>query len=341
MYDPSGLYVDPILTNFSTGYQSQSLYGWSIMPETPVSTQSGKYRVYDRSAWLIHNSRREPGTVANEIVGAKWSEDTFYTQEHSLQSPVFDEERQALTSQGGIANDVFGGDLQIDPEADAVDTVMGSIMLEHEKKVADLARNTANYAAGNFVTLAGANQFDDYTYVTAGIPDSIVSNPVAAIMTGMRTIYSKTGRYPNTLAIPTLGAGFIENHPRIVARFSNFALTDEEAFRKLTGFQGRIILVDSVYNAADNVDAAENITTLWGKDIWLGIVDPQPGQRTKTFGKTFAQRYPDGNLRPTEKWREEPRKADLVRSNYKYDLKVVSNVAGYIIKTAFSAGAWT
>jgi hypothetical protein len=341
MYDPSGLYVDPILTNFSVGYEEQDLHGWDFMPETPVTTQSGRYRVFDRSHWIIHNSRREPGTVANEVAGGKWSEDTFLTQEHSLQAPIHDEERQQLTSQGGLANDVFGGDLQIDPEADAVDLVMGSIMREHEKKVADLVRNTANYAAGNFVTLAGAQQFDDYTYVTAGIPDSIVSNPVAAIMAGMRVIYSKTGRWPNTLAIPTMGMSFIENHPRVVARFSNFALTNPDAFRLLTGFDGRIIPVDSAYNSADNIDAAEVITSLWGKDIWLGIVDPTPGQRTKTFGKTFAQVYPDGTLRPSEKWREEPRKSDIVRSNYKYDLKIVSNVAGYVIKTAFSAGAWT
>jgi hypothetical protein len=341
MYDPSGLYIDPILTNFSTGFKPQNLYAWEIMPETPVSTQSGRYRVYDRSSWLIHNSRREPGTVANEVVGAKWSEDTFFTTEHSLQSPVLDEERQQLTSQGGLANDVFGGDLQIDPEADAVDLVMGSILLELEKKVADLTRNTANYAAGNFVTLAGSQNWDDWTYVTAGAPNTVVSDPLKDIMTAMRTVYSKTGRYPNVMAIPTLGVPFIENHPKLVDRFKSFTLTDPDAFRKITGFEGKILLVDSVYNAADNVDATEVITTLWGKDVWLGVVDPQPGQRTKTFGKVFAQRYPDGTLRPSEKWREEPRKADIVRSNYKYDLKVVSNVAGYIIKTAFSSGAWT
>jgi hypothetical protein len=340
VYDPSGLYVDPILTNLSVGYPDQNLYGLALMPETPVRTQSGRYRVFDRSNWIIVPSRREPGTVANEIQGGKWSEDVFMTQEHSLQAPVLDEERQQLTSQGGLANDVFGGDLQLDPEADAVDLVMGSIMREHEKKVADLVRNTANYAAGNFVTLAGAQQWTDYTFVTAGDEYSIVSDPVGAIMTGMRTIYSKTGRYPNTLAIPTLGVGFIENHPRIVKRFSNFTLTNPDAFRQLTGFEGRILTVDSAYNAADNIDAAEIITDLWGKDVWLGIVDPQPGQKTKTFGKTFAQVYPNGTLRPSEKWREEPRKADVVRSNWKYDLKIVSNVAGYVIKTAFGATAW-
>lgn len=335
MYDPGTLYVDPILTNFSVGYEEQNLYAERIMPTTEVRTQSGRYRVFDRSNWLIFPDRREPGTVANEIRGAKWSEDTFFTKEHSLQAPVHDEEDQELTSQGGLANDVFGGTLDIDPMRDATQLVTRSILLGREKKVADAARNTANYAAGNFVTLAGAQQWDDYT---GGVAST--SDPVGQIRLGIRTIYSKTGRYPNTLAIPTLGVGYIENHPRVVDRFKSFALTDPEAFRKLTGFDGQILLVDSVYNAADNYEATEVITSLWGKDVWLGIVDPQPGQRTRTFAKTFSQVYPDGTIRPTDRWYENARKSEIVRVSQKYDLKIVSNVAGYIIKTAFSAGAF-
>src|SRR5689334_850363 len=135
MYDPSGLYFDPILTNMSVGWVEQNLYGYLFFPETPVRTQSGRYRVYDRSDWIIFKSRREPGTVANEVEGRKWSEDTFNTQEHSLQSAIKDEERQALQSMGGIAQAVYGGDLQIDPEADAVTLITRSIQLEHEQKV--------------------------------------------------------------------------------------------------------------------------------------------------------------------------------------------------------------
>lgn len=335
MYDPGTLYFDPILTNFSTGYQPQDLFGLRILPQTPVDTQSGRYRVYDRSGWLIYPSRREPGSVANEILGAKWSEDTFETQEHSLQSPVLDEERQQLTSQGGLANATFGGDLQLDPEQDATAATLNSILLEHELKVSNLVRNTANYPGGSTVTLAGAQQWDDYT---GGVAST--SNPVNDIIVAARKIKALTGRDPNTLVIPKMGIGFIDNHPRIVDRFKTFSLTEPEAFRRLTGFTGEIIMVDSVYNTANNVDAAESIASFWGKDVWLGIVDPTPGQKTKTFGKTFAQRYPSGDLRPVDRWREEPRKADLVRTSYKYDLKIVSSVAGYLIKTAFSAGAF-
>lgn len=343
MFDPGTLYVDPILTGFSVGYEDQTLHGEEIAPVTPVNTQSGKYLVFDRSAWLIYDSRREPGTVANEIQGAKWSTDSFETQEHSLQAPVLDEERQQLQSLGGLG--VAGlnqgaEELDLDPEQAATEAVTRSLLLEHELKIANAARNTANYAAGHSATLAGTSQWDDQAFVTAGDTYSIVSDPVADIQAAIRVIYADTGRYPNLMMIPRLGAAYIENHPRITKRFENFSLTNPNAFNLLSGFQGRVVLTESVYNAANNIDAAENMTSFWGKDVILAVVDPTPGQKTKTFMKTFAQVYPDGTTRPTDRWREIQRKADLVRTSYKYDFKIVSNVAGYILKTAFSAGAW-
>jgi hypothetical protein len=335
MYDPGTLYSDPILTNFSVGYKDQALYGDRIFPVTPVNTQSGRYRVFDRSNWLIFESAREPGAVANEILGAKWSEDTFYTRERSLQVPIYDEERQQLTSQGGFANAVFGGAMQINPELDATELATRSILLDLESKVSTLVRDPAQYAAANKITLSGASRWDDYT---GGATST--SNPVNDIMVGMRAVYAATGRYPNVLVIPKLGMSYIENHPRVVARFQNFALSIDDAFRILTGFEGTILGVDSVYNAANNIDATISVQSFWGKDVWLGIVDPGLGLNQFTFGKTFSQTYPDGTTRPVDRWREEPRKADLVRVSQKYDLKIVSAGAGYLITTAFNPTAF-
>jgi hypothetical protein len=340
MYDPGLLYVDPILTNLSVGFADPTVYGEQIMPVTPVNTQSGKYNVFDRSDWLIFESRRAPGTVAHEIEGRKWSTDTFDTVEHSLQSAIKDEERQMLLSQGGLANPVFGGAIQIDPEADAVRLVTRSLLLSHESKVSALVRNPANYPGTNTIALSGTGQWDNYTYGTPGIPTTVISDPVTNILAGMRVIRTLTGRYPNTLAIPSLGMAYIENHPRVVDRFKTFSLTQPDAFQMLTGFEGKIIQTDSMYNAAQNIDAAQSMQFFWGKDVWLGIVDPQPGLLQMTFGKTFAQNYPDGSIRPTDRWREEARKADVIRTSYKWDLKIVSSVAGYLLQNAFSATAW-
>lgn len=336
MYDPGQLYFDPVLTGFSIGYPDQILHGEFFFPINRVNTQSAKYRVFDRSNWVIFPSRREPGTVANEVRGGKWSEDTFKTQEHSLQSAILDEERDQLRSLGGIANSDQGGDLDIDPERDATNLVTRSIMLEHEQKVSTLIRNTANYPAGHTVTLAGTAQWSDQTTLVGGSTEwwQTVSDPVAVLRAARRKVFLATGRQPNRMAMPEIAANYLENHPRIVARFTNFALTDEDAFRKLIGFDGEIRIVDSVYNAADNIDAAEVITSFWGQDVWLGVVDDQDNISEPTFGKTFAWPYENGDVRPTDRWREPGRKADIVRTSYRYDLKVVSSVAGYLIKNA-------
>lgn len=339
MYDPGQLYVDPILTGFSVGYEDQQLFGERLFPVTPVRTQSGRYRVYDRSNWISFPSRREPGTVANEVRGGKWSEDTFYTREHSLQAAVADEENQELTSQGGLADPVFGGGLQLDPLQDATELITRSILLEHEVKVAAAIRDSGNYAAGHSTTLAGASKWSDYTYVVPGDVTSVVSNPVLDIRNACFRIYLDTGRWPNTMTIPIDALGVIEGHPRVVDRFKNFALNDPEAWKSLINVPAptNFFIVDSQINTANNIDTTENIESLWGQDVWIGLVDNTPGQKTQTFGKTFAQVYPDGSIRPTDRWREEERKSDIVRTSMKYDLKVVSDTAGYLIKNAVAA----
>lgn len=341
MYDPSGLYVDPILTNLSVGFPDQNYYGLQLAPETPVNTQSGRYRVYDRSHWLVYRSRREPGTQANVIQGRKWSEDEFKTFEHSLAADVYWEEDQQLHSQGGLANAVFGGDLSIDPHAEANEDVVGALRLEHEVKVSTMIRDVANYPANHISTLAGATQWSDYTFVTANDVYSIVSNPVANLRAAAQRIYLDTARYPNTFVIPFDAVGVIENHPRVVDRFKNWTLTQDGAWQTLLSLPQQaplnVIIADSRVNQADNIDQPEDIVSLWGQDVWLGIVDPQPGQKTKTFMKTFAQTYPTGGTRPTERWQEVQRKTDVVRANWKYDLKIVSSAAGFLFKNAVAA----
>lgn len=333
MYDPSILYGDPILSGYSLGYRDQTLQGLLLAPPANVGAKSARYRVFDRSHWLVYKSRREPGTVANEISGKKWSEDNYYVQEHSLQGAVADEERQTLDGAGGLADSDFGGALQIDPDKDMTGQITGSLMLEHEIKVATLYRNTSNYAATNKVTLVTADQWDNYSGAT--------SDPIAVIRAARLAIFSLTGVWPNTLGIPVEGMMYLENHPVIVDRFKNFNLTDPEAFRMLTGFDGKIVPLVSKYNAANNVDMTESITSVWGKDVWLGIANEGLGLLDPSFAKTFQLPYPDGNVRPVDRWREEPRKSDLQRVSWNYDVQLTSAIAGFLVTNAFGASAWT
>jgi hypothetical protein len=334
MYDPGTLYSDPILTEYSVGYQDPIFVGERLLPVVPVDTQSGRYRVWDKSSRVRFPSRREPGTVANEVRGGRWSEDTFKTRERSLQAAVADEEDQQLNSQGGLANSAFGGSFQINPHEDAVALVTGSLLLDHEITTSTLLRNTATYPVGNTITLLTADQWDNYAGAT--------SNPIDVLRAAILKITSLTGQAPNKLLMGAMGATWLENHPDVVARFLNFNLTDPEAFRKLTGFAGEVILVgvDDYYNQNDLEESTVSMSSVWGKDVILMYNKEDLGLNDLSFGKTFAQRYPDGSTRPVDRWREEGRKSDLVRVSYKWDLKVTSSTAGYLIKDAFGSTAW-
>jgi hypothetical protein len=332
-YDPGTLYVDPWLTDFSVGYGSPTLIGLRLMPLAPVNTQSAKYRVFDKSGRVRFPSRREPGAVANEVRGRRWSEDSFKTREHSLQAAVADEEYQQLGSQGGLANSANGGAIQFNPGEDAATQTLDSLLLEHEIATAALLRNTATYPVGNTVTLVTADQWDNYAGAT--------SNPIDIVRAAVNKITVLTGQAPNRMAMGSPGQGWLENHPDMVARFTNFALTDDGAFRALTGYDGEMILIgDDYYNDDDIQESTTNLVSVWGKDVWLGYVNDSLGQNDLSFGKTFAQTYPDGTTRPVDRWREEGRKSDLVRTSWKWDLKVTFSSAGYLIKDAFGSSAW-
>ena len=96
----------------------------------------------------------------------------------------------------GLANPVFGGDLQIDPHADATEDVTGAIMREHEVKVSTLFRDTSQYPVANTATLTGNQRWNIYTFVTPGDPYSIVSNPVQDLRHACQVIYLATLRWP-------------------------------------------------------------------------------------------------------------------------------------------------
>lgn len=333
MYDPGTLYSDPILTGFSVGYRNPTFVGLEMMPQVSVNTQSGRYRVFDRSSRVRFLSRREPGTVANEVRGGRWSEDTFKTQEHSLQAAVADEEDQELQSQGGLADATFGGALQLNPHEDALRLINDSLLLEHELATATLLRNTATYPVGNSVSFAAADQWDNYTGAS--------SNPIDVVRAAILKIQSVTGNAPNRMLIHSMGLSWLENHPDIVARFSYFSLTDPGAFAELTGFEGQFVIVgDDLYNDNDIAESTESLASVWGKDVILAYVNPNLELLDLSFGKTFAQVYPDGSTKPTDRWREEGRKSDLVRTSWKWDQKVTTSAAGYLIVDAFSATAW-
>ena len=225
MYDARAIYADPILTDFSVGWGDQEFISDSVFPWTPVALPSGRYRVFDRSNWVIFPDRREPGTVANEIRGGKWSEDVFSVKTHALQVAIDDEERQNYNaSQQNAQANLFAG---LDPEQDAVDLMTRSLVLSHENRSQQWFATRLTYTGSHTVTKSGTGQWNDPA-----------STPVTDVVTAIQTLLTDVLRGPNLAIMPVDVWLKLFNHPTVIARYQYVAAQpdQEAAFRALTGF---------------------------------------------------------------------------------------------------------
>lgn len=322
VYDPRGggnTHIDVVLTNISVAWPNNGLVGETLYPRVDVVKQSNLYYIFGHEAWSIEpgGDYRAPGTVANEIPGLQVSTDTYFAKEHSLQVPVTDEERENVDS-------------PLAPDRDAAELVTSKIWLGREILMNAQATTAANYATGYSVTLSGTTQWSDY----------VNSNPISDIRTGFRKIHSGLFFEPNLGVIPYQVMTQLEDHPDFIERikYSERGILTAEIIASILDLE-TVIVPGTGFNSA-NPGQTMSLGYLWGKDVILAYVPPRAGLRIPAFAYEFNWGYGNGTPMVTERWREQPRKSDVIRVSRRYDLKIVAQdasgkaIAGYIIKAA-------
>jgi hypothetical protein len=249
--------------------------------------------------------------------------DTYYAQEHSLQTPVTDEERE-------------NSDNDLSPDRDGTELVTSKILLGREVVMKNLVTTAANYATGMSTTLVGAAQWSAYA----------TSDPILNIRTAVRAIHAKVFMEPNVAIIPYLVMSFLEDHPDIIERikYSERAILTPEIIASVFGLQNVIVPGVGVGSGAPGAAGnAISVGYLWGDDVVLAWVPPRAGLRIPAFAYEFTWAY-GGAEQVVDRWREERRKSDLIRVSRRYDLKMVGveinpasgdfgkSITGYLIK---------
>ena len=326
VYNPNGsggVHQDQVLTNVSLAYENLAFVGENLAPAVNVKKQADKYYWFGREGWIPESSDyRAPGTVANEIEGLAVALDTYYATEHALQVPVTDEERQNVDS-------------PLAPDADATELVTNKILLGRELAIKNLVTTAANYASGLSVTLSGTTQWSDYTN----------SDPIAAFRTAFRAMHARALLEPNLAIIPYLVMSVLQDHPKLMSRimYTDRAILTPELISSLLGIE-KIIVPGVAVGAGSGF--AMTTSYLWGKDVILAYVPKRAGLRTPAFMYEFVWGYPANQ--DVTRWREEPRRSDLIRVSRRYDLKLVGvetnpgsgdygkSITGYIFKNAIA-----
>jgi hypothetical protein len=321
VYSPSGsgnVHIDEILTQVSIAWPNNALVGGLLFPSVTVRKQSDKYYIFGREMMLPESGDvRAPGTVANEIPGLQVSTDTYYAQEHALQVPVTDEERE-------------NSDSPLAPDRDGTELVTQRIMLGREVATKNLATTAANYASTNTVTLSGTSQWNDY----------VNSDPIGDLRTGVSAVHARIFLQVTLGLFPYQVMTKLEDHPDFLERikYSERGIFTPELLAAVIGL-GRIVVPGVGMNTA-NEGQPVSLGYVWGKDVVMAYVPPRAGLRIPAYGYeyTWGRQFVD-------RWREEPRVSDLIRVRRRYDHKITAqgdpgtadankSIAGYLIKAA-------
>ncbi len=310
MPETSQVHINVALTNVSLAYRNPAFISDIIAPAVNVRKQQDRYYIYDseRESFRSTDDRRAPGAVANEVDFAL-SSDSYYCADHALTSVIPDEERD-------------NADPAIQPDIDRTEFLTEKIDLNKEIELADIVAADTDLAG---TTLEGAAQWSHAD-----------SDPQIAIEDGKASIIAGTQCLPNTLVLPYEVFAKVHTHPKIMERVnaSGTLLPTAQVLAQLFDVE-RVLVPRAVKNTAAPGQTA-SMSYVWGKHAFLLYVPPRAALKTMAFAFTFLWTAAPGSSggRTVETWRENPRKADVIRVQRYYDQKVIATDAIYVWKNA-------
>jgi len=294
--------VDPILTTLARGYTQADLIADSLFPVVDVPKEAGQYPEFGKEAFMLYNTQRALRAKSNRMDPGVLNWVDFSTTEHDLEYPIDYREKN---------------EADFNLQKHAAVTVQGALDLQREYQAAQLAQNTDTYGADNKIVLSGTSQFSDYDN----------SDPVSVVDEGKEAIRTKTGKYPNTMAMGATAFKTLKEHPALLAKikYSMKGVLTENLMKEIFDFK-YLAVGRAVYADDDGV-----FHDVWSDSIVLAYVpekmsgmdrdwkDPSYGYTLRRKGYPFVDRY------------EEGKKVELVRNTDNHTVKVVGAGAGYLI----------
>lgn len=304
------IHFDQALTDFSVAYfQNDSNYvATQVFPLANVAQKSNKYHVYDKAASFRSDAeKRSPGTESNTRLYTM-STGTYDCDVVSVAINV--SEQQAANADSGV-----------DPERDAAEQTVQDIRIRMESDWASAAFSTGVW---------GTESTASWSLSTG--------DPVGDLATAKRTVLQNTGFEPNTLV---LGANawynglwqnsairglLADNQPQIIT---------PQMVGQHFGFD-RVLIAKAVQNTAtQNSTADPAMGFIGGSHALVCYVDPNPGLRKPTAGRTFSWSGLLGNGGGVRTKRYDVPKEDAyprVETDAAYDFKVTGSDLGFLIK---------
>ena len=261
----SDLHIDRPLTNYAVEYKNAALIAPEVAPFVPVNNKSDDFVVFTKAdKFSLPLDLRGPKAEAKEVTWGT-STDSYGCKDRALKDFISD----AMAA---------NADVNINPMERTVGFLTDLLLLNFEKRVADLAFTYANYAtSGLRVTLSGGDQFSS--------PAS--SDPIGVVDTAVNACFMPA----NTLIMGKAVYDVLKRHPQLLDHVKGGSTTNNAAKVNLANMAeifevDRILVGKAKYNTSIKGQTA-GYSYLWGDSLVAAYIDPSVTLDNLSAWKTF------------------------------------------------------
>lgn len=309
------LHLDVPLSNLSVAVvqDNANFIAHNIFPDVSVTKRSDKYYIFDKGDWsrIPKSTLRAPKTSPAKVEFSV-SSDSYYANNFALSGEVAWEDRS-------------NADEVLEFERSTIEQVTTLLMLDRENRIASTVTSTSN--VGSSATLSGVNQWQDYGN----------SDPFQDIRRGSQSINGTTGRKFNTMVMGKQVFDVIIDHPDILDRIKHTqrGVITADLLAALFGVDN-FFVGEAIKNTA-NEGLTDSFEYVWGKNVLMAHVTPNPGRRSASYGYSFRWR-PKGfaDFSVIRKGDIKGNYADRLDVMYFADEKIVSSELAYLITDVVS-----
>ncbi len=307
MPEVSQVHIDTALTHVSVAYRNGDYIADEVAPRVAVRKQSDKYFVYDPQREMIRQTPdlRSPGAEATEVDFAL-SSDSYFCEDHALEAAIPDEERE-------------NADPPLQPDIDRTELLTEKIALNREIALETLLRTA---------TMIPVTSLDPTEHWNDPATD-----PLQYFQLARESIFQNAQRRANVVVLPYRVFDVLRNHPRIVERikYTTAGVVTEQLLAQVLDVDR--VLVPRAFKNIARKGQPPICVSVWENEVFVLHVPPRPALKQVMAAATFVWTGVGGSVGGwlVERWRENRRKADMIRVQMYYDHKLIAPGAAYRI----------
>lgn len=267
------------LQELAIKFTAPGLLADKVAPRVRVKKQSDKYRIWGKDRFVhrgANAAKWAAGSTPNEI-SMRFSEDSYFAELYKLRTKITDTERRNADS-----------DLNLD--ANATDYVTQALAIAREARVATMFTTVGNYVTSHKIAKTGGTEYD-----VAGV---LATSQIITDIDSMVSVVKRDALVSSSdisVVIPdAVFDGGVKRNAGILdkIKYTERGIVTPDLLASLLGVK-EVLIALGVSTApaieAEGSDVVSGYTTssLWGDNIWIGVIPPAGNDMQPGFARTF------------------------------------------------------